>query len=138
MNLQELKESTSINDTDNGHFNKNRISPLTVTDINNTMVTIDTDLLDMEKQTENLAMRQFKAMVKMWATINFRSKANLILSLVLPVIFVIVGLVVNKTASDTTNNNTPSALNLVGLAAYARLKVSPPTVPDLLLGNSDG
>ncbi|XP_056019371.1 cholesterol transporter ABCA5-like isoform X3 [Ostrea edulis] len=138
VNLQELKESTSINDTDNGHFNKNRISPLTVTDINNTMVTIDTDLLDMEKQTENLAMRQFKAMVKMWATINFRSKANLILSLVLPVIFVIVGLVVNKTASDTTNNNTPSALNLVGLAAYARLKVSPPTVPDLLLGNSDG
>jgi hypothetical protein len=130
VNLQELKDTTAIIDTNNGHIQTtNRVSPLTVSDMNTT-VTIDTDLLDMEKQTENLAMRQFKAMVKMWATINLRSKANLVLSLVFPVIFVVVGLVVNKTATNTTNDNAPTALSLRGLAAYA--------VPNLLLGNSDG
>lgn len=77
-------------------------------------------------------------MVKMWILLNFRNKANLVFSLVLPVIFVIIGLVVNKTSSNVTYDSKPTPISLQGLPSYARSKVYPSAVPGLLLNNSDG
>ncbi|XP_062616764.1 cholesterol transporter ABCA5-like, partial [Saccostrea cucullata] len=135
-NLQEMIESTM--ETENVHVHKNRVSPLTVADVQTTEVNIDTDLLDLEKQTENLSTRQFKAMVKMWALLNFRNKANLIFALVLPVVFVVVGMVINKTATNITKDLTPTPLSLMGLPAYAKMRNIPSGAPNLLLRNSDG
>lgn len=136
---KKLHEQTeSVIEDENGHFPHNRVSPLTVTDTCHTQVTIETDLLDLEKQTENLSKRQFKAMVKMWILLNFRNKANLVFSLVLPVIFVIIGLVVNKTSSNVTYDSKPTPISLQGLPSYARSKLFPSAVPGLLLNNSDG
>nr|XP_022313180.1 ATP-binding cassette sub-family A member 5-like isoform X3 [Crassostrea virginica]XP_022313182.1 ATP-binding cassette sub-family A member 5-like isoform X3 [Crassostrea virginica]XP_022313183.1 ATP-binding cassette sub-family A member 5-like isoform X3 [Crassostrea virginica] len=135
-NLQEQTEP--IIENDSGLHPHNRVSPLTVGDTCHIQVEVETDLLDLEKQEEHLSMRQFKAMVKMWIVLNLRSKANLVFSLVLPVIFVIVGLVVNKTATDITNDSMPTPLSLQGLPMYARSKMSPSAAPPLLLNNSDG
>lgn len=74
----------------------------------------------------------------MWILLNFRNKANLVFSLVLPVIFVIIGLVVNKTSSNVTYDSKPTPISLQGLPSYARSKVYPSAVPGLLLNNSDG
>lgn len=74
----------------------------------------------------------------MWILLNFRNKANLVFSLVLPVIFVIIGLVVNKTSSNVTYDSKPTPISLQGLPSYARSKLYPSAVPGLLLNNSDG
>jgi hypothetical protein len=93
----------------------------TKSSMNNLEATEDSPMV---KKTVNLKSQQFWALCKIRFFRTIRAKPLLFINLFLPVVFVVIGLVISKTAT-TTSKTAPGPLNLTyGPGVYTNYTVS--------------